>query len=145
MAVLLHSLTVYHDKMESLPKAWQPVRCGLYANDSTGGQYTQAELVPSLYTSELPKQQFAESSGRSPCNHFTLYSEDRDETKKKGKLFAELMRLTGTDSGVAVLEVRNSACLCIHIYDCVCASDTGASKKNVQQGLKGLKAKEKDD
>lgn len=52
MAVLLHSLTAYHDKMESLPKGWQPVRHGLYANDNTkGGHPTQAGLMPSLHAS----------------------------------------------------------------------------------------------
>jgi len=55
MAVLLHSLTAYHAKMESLPKGWQWVRHGLYANDimkeGRGRHSTQAELVPSLNAS----------------------------------------------------------------------------------------------
>lgn len=52
MAVLLHSLTADHDKMESLPRGWQPVRHGLYANDSTGGgHYTRVEPVPNLHAS----------------------------------------------------------------------------------------------
>lgn len=50
MAVLLQSLAAYHDKMESLPKGWQPVRHGLYVNDSMvgwgGGCFAQVELVP---------------------------------------------------------------------------------------------------
>lgn len=77
-AVSLHSLTVYHDKMESLPKGWQSVRHGLYANDNTGGR---AGAKPPCQC-ELQKQQFAESSGKPPCNHFTLYSTDSKVTKK---------------------------------------------------------------
>lgn len=36
MAVLLHSLTAYLDKMESLPKGWQLLRHALYINDGKG-------------------------------------------------------------------------------------------------------------
>lgn len=70
--------------MESLPKGWQSVRHGLYANDNTGGR---AGAKPPCQC-ELQKQQFAESSGKSPCNHFTLYSTDSKVTKKQ--LFREL-------------------------------------------------------
>lgn len=82
MAVLLHSLTAYHDKKESLPKGWQSVRHGLYANDSTGGAlYPGRAGAKHPCQCELQKQQCAESSGRSPCNHFTLYSADSKVTK----------------------------------------------------------------
>lgn len=83
MAVLLHSLTAYHVKMESLPKGWQLVRHGLYANDSTGGAlYPGIAGAKPPCQCELQKQQFAESSGRYSCNHFTLYSADSKVTKK---------------------------------------------------------------
>lgn len=78
MAVLLQSLTAYHDKMESLPKGWQPVRHGLYANDS-GVEW--GHLPKSSWCQcELHKQQFSLSGGRSPSNHFTLYSADSKVT-----------------------------------------------------------------
>lgn len=75
MAVLLQSLAAYHDEMESLPKGWQPVRHGLYVNDSMVGWGGGA-----MCQCELHNRQFSLSSGRSPSNHFTLYSGDSKVT-----------------------------------------------------------------
>lgn len=36
MAAVLHSLTVYLDKMESPPKGWQLLRHALFINDGKG-------------------------------------------------------------------------------------------------------------
>lgn len=107
MAVLLHSLTAYHDKMESLPKGWQSVRHGLYANDSTGrgALYPGRAGAKPPCQCELQKLQFAESSGRSPCNHFTLYSADSKVTKNNFLGSCELMHLKGTGSGCWRLEL----------------------------------------
>lgn len=126
----MHSLTAYHDKMESLPKGWKSVRHGLYANDSTGGvwEWGKGPLYPGRAGAkppcqcELQKQQFAESSGRSPCNHFTLYSADSKVTKNK---FFEL-RVDASEGerevGGVVLEVRDGVCLSIHIYESTCTA-----------------------
>lgn len=55
--------------------------CMLMTAQGGGALYSGRASAKPPCQCELQKQQFAESSGRSPCNHFTSYSADSKVTK----------------------------------------------------------------
>lgn len=103
--------------MESLPKVWQSVRHGLYANESTGGHYTRVKRVPNLHASVSYS---SSSLLRAVGGLHVITSLCIQKTAKTPNILYGVWSWSiwrEQEVGGGVLRFRNVVCLSIHICE----------------------------